>query len=309
MSLAVLMGQILVIFLEIGVGFAAAKAGVLGPGAGKTLSGVIMSVTLPCTLLASTNLPAGGDTILRMVKAALLLEIFFVLSAVACLWVARRLGCTPGQKAVLVTLTVLPNSTFIGLPLASAILGPETGMLYVAAGMVAFNLFFFTYATQLFQPGQKPALKSFITPANLATVAMVVMLLLGLHLAGPLQSFVADVGGCTTPLALMVVGAMLAESDLAALFKTPLLYGMTLLRCVVFPLGLMLVLHLAGVEDGLAMGVVILAACPCGSLGAVLAKQQELEAELASQAVAQSTLASAITIPVLLMGAGVLFGI
>lgn len=309
MSLSVLLGQILVIFLEIGVGFIAAETGILSDGGSKTLSGLIMAVTLPCTLLASTNVPAGGDTVLRMLIALVVIEVFFILCAVICLGIAKKTGCTPAQKAVLITLTVLPNSTFVGMPLTAAILGEETGMIYVAAGMIAYNLFFFTYSTHLFQPDKRLTLKTFLTPANLATAAMIVMLVSGLHFAGPLQNFVSAVGGCTTPLALMVVGVMLAQSDLKEVFKNRFLYGMTFLRCIVFPLALMAVLHLTGMDDVLSMGVVILAACPCGSLGAVLAKQQDMEPHLAGQAVAQSTLASVVTIPLVLLTAGKLFGI
>lgn len=305
----VLLGQVLVIFLEIGAGFAAAETGVLSDEGSKTLSRLVMAVTLPCTLLAGANVPGGGDTVKRMLIALVVLEAFFIVCAVVCLFAAGRLGCTPGQKAVFITLTVLPNSTFVGMPLTAAILGEDVGMVYVAAGMIAYNLFFFTYSTQLFQPGKKLELKSFVTPANFATVGMIVLLVGGWRLPAVLQDFLAAVGGCTTPLALMVVGVMLAQSDLKEVFRKKFLYGMTLLRCVVFPLALMLVLHLTGVDDLLSMGVTILAACPCGSLGAVLAKQQDMEPKLASQAVAQSTLASIVTIPLVLLTAGGLFGI
>lgn len=57
----------------------------------------------------------------------------------------------------------------------------------------------------------------------------------------------------------------------------------------------------------LCMGISILAACPASSLTAVLARRHDLEGELASQAVAQSTLFIVISIPLLLSLAGVLF--
>lgn len=57
----------------------------------------------------------------------------------------------------------------------------------------------------------------------------------------------------------------------------------------------------------MCMGIFILASCPAGSLAAVLARQYDLEGELASQAVAQSTLFIVISIPALLTLAGTLF--
>ena len=91
------------------------------------------------------------------------------------------------------------------------------------------------------------------------------------------------------------------------LLKRPLLYLVTGLRCILFPLVLILILRLLPLERTLCMGVSILAACPAGSLTAVLARQYDLEGELASQAVAQSTLFILISIPLLLSLASKLF--
>lgn len=54
-------------------------------------------------------------------------------------------------------------------------------------------------------------------------------------------------------------------------------------------------------------GLSIIASCPAGSLAAVVAKQTGTEETLASQAVAHSTLCMLVTVPAMLMLAGVLF--
>ena len=55
------------------------------------------------------------------------------------------------------------------------------------------------------------------------------------------------------------------------------------------------------------MGLSIIASCPSGSLAAVVARQVGTEETLASQAVAHSTLCMLVTVPAMLMLAGVLF--
>ena len=136
---------------------------------------------------------------------------------------------------------------------------------------------------------------------------MVVMLLAGLKLPAPVQSFCSAVGNCTTPLALMIAGVMLAGSKAGDLVQRPFLYLITILCCVAFPLAFILILWLLPLDRTLCMGISILAACPASSLTAVLARQHDLEGKLASQAVAQSTLFIVISIPLLLSLAGVLF--
>lgn len=307
MSIWVLLEQVLIIFLDIAVGFGAAKIGIIDSRGSGMLSNLVMMVTLPCTLLASANIDAAPGTVGHMLLGFALLLILYIVCTVLCLLVARGLHLTAGQRAVFVAVAVLPNSAFIGIPLATAILGAGTGAVYAASGILAYNLFFFTYVTHLFDPDSRFSIRSLITPTNVTTVIMALMLLTGLRLPASLNSFVTAMGNCTTPLALMIVGVMLAGSDLRALVRNRFLYLVTLLRCVLFPLAFIGALYLLPVDRTMAMGIAILAACPAGSLGAVLARQRNVEPELASQAVAHSTLFILITIPVLLSLAGGLF--
>lgn len=122
--------------------------------------------------------------------------------------------------------------------------------------MASYNVWFFTYVVCLFRPGEKIRLKTFITPTNIATVAMLVLLATGWRLPAPVQQFCSAVGGCTTPLALMIVGVLLADSDIRALLHTGFLYRVTLLRGILFPLLFMLLLWLLPLDN------VLRTACP-----------------------------------------------
>ena len=113
----------------------------------------------------------------------------------------------------------------------------------------------------------------------------------------------------TTPLALMIAGGMLARSDLKKLVTNPMVWLITALRCVVFPLGFLAALYFLPLDRTLCMAILILASCPAGSLTAVLAKQYDTEGELASQAVAHSTLSILISVPLVLSLGSTLLGI
>lgn len=307
MHISVLLQQILIIFLEIGLGAVAAKKKIITNDNSKVLSNLVMSITLPCTLLASTNISGGTGTVFLMLLGCGLLFAFYLVCTGLCLLLSKAMHLTKGKKAVLIGTGVMPNSAFVGIPLCTALLGDAWGTVYAAAGIIAYNVLFFTYVVRLFQPDQKFSLRSFLTPTNITTAIMVVMLLLGIRFPAPIQTFISAVGNCTTPLALMIVGVMLAGSDPAGLVKNPFLYLTTGLRCIVFPLLFILVLWLLPLDRNMCMGISILACCPAGSLAAVLARQYDMEGELASQAVAQSTLFIAVSIPVLLSLANILF--
>ena len=309
MSVAILLQQILIIFLEIGTGIVITKIGIMDDKNGKFLSNLVMTVTLPCTLLASAGIDGGREAVAGMLKGYVVLEIFYIVCICLCLLLSRAMYLTRGQKAVLVGAAVMPNSAFIGIPLITALLGSEAGALYGAAGIMAYNILFFTYVQHLFDPEAKVSLKAFLTPTNITTAIMVVMLVSGLRLPGILESFCKAMGNTTTPLALIIAGGMLARSDLKKLVANPLVWLITGLRCLVLPLGFLAVLCLLPLDPTLRMAVLILASCPAGSLTAVLAKQYDTEGELASQAVAHSTLCILISVPLVLSLGSTLLGL
>lgn len=309
MSVAILLQQILIIFLEIGTGIVITKIGIMDDKNGKFLSNLVMTVTLPCTLFASAGIDGGREAVAGMLKGYVVLEIFYIVCICLCLLLSRAMHLTRGQKAVLVGAAVMPNSAFIGIPLITALLGSEAGALYGAAGIMAYNILFFTYVQHLFDPEAKVSLKAFLTPTNITTAIMVVMLVSGLRLPGILESFCKAMGNTTTPLALIIAGGMLARSDLKKLVANPLVWLITGLRCLVFPLGFLAVLCLLPLDPTLRMAVLILASCPAGSLTAVLAKQYDTEGELASQAVAHSTLCILISVPLVLSLGSTLLGL
>ena len=309
MSVAILLQQILIIFLEIGTGIVITKIGIMDDKNSKFLSNLVMAVTLPCTLLASAGIDGGREAVAGMLKGYVVLEIFYTVCICLCLLLSRAMHLTRGQKAVLVGAAVMPNSAFIGIPLITALLGSEAGALYGAAGIMAYNILFFTYVQHLFDPEAKVSLKAFLTPTNITTAIMVVMLVSGLRLPVILESFCKAMGNTTTPLALIIAGGMLARSDLKKLVANPLVWLITGLRCLVFPLGFLAVLCLLPLDPILRMAVLILASCPAGSLTAVLAKQYDTEGELASQAVAHSTLCILISVPLVLSLGSTLLGL
>ena len=250
---------------------------------------------------------SGNSLFVYLTLLFVLLLALFVVTTGLCRLSSWLHHDTPGKYAVLVGTAAMPNCGFIGLPLCSALLGTARGTVFAGMAMASYNVWFFTYVVCLFRPGEKIRLKTFITPTNIATVAMLVLLATGWRLPAPVQQFCSAVGGCTTPLALMIVGVLLADSDIRALLHTGFLYRVTLLRGILFPLLFMLLLWLLPLDNVLRTGLSIIACCPAGSLAAVLAKQTGTEATLASQAVAHSTVCMLVTVPAMLLLTGVMF--
>lgn len=293
--------------LEVLLGYVGARSGIIKDRDSKFLSDFIMRLLLPCTMLAGAAVDGEPELLTQAGVLFVLLLALFVVTTGLCRLSSWLHHDTPGKYAVLVGTAAMPNCGFIGLPLCSALLGTARGTVFAGMAMASYNVWFFTYVVCLFRPGEKIRLKTFITPTNIATVAMLVLLATGWRLPAPVQQFCSAVGGCTTPLALMIVGVLLADSDIRALLHTGFLYRVTLLRGILFPLLFMLLLWLLPLDNVLRTGLSIIACCPAGSLAAVLAKQTGTEATLASQAVAHSTVCMLVTVPAMLLLTGAMF--
>lgn len=274
MAFGVLAGQITVIFLEVLLGYVGARSGIIKDRDSKFLSDFIMKLLLPCTMLAGAAVEGEPELLTQAGILFVLLLLLFVATTALCRVSSWLHHDTPGKYAVLVGTAAMPNCGFIGLPLCSALLGAARGTVFAGMAMASYNVWFFTYVVCLFRPGEKIRLKTFITPTNIATVAMLVLL---------------------------------ADSDIRALLHTGFLYRVTLLRGILFPLLFMLLLWLLPLDNVLRTGLSIIACCPAGSLAAVLAKQTGTEATLASQAVAHSTVCMLVTVPAMLLLTGAMF--
>ena len=226
MSIAILLQQILIIFLEIGTGAAVTKLGIMDDRNSKFLSNLVMSVTLPCTLLASASIDGGREAVAGMLKGYVVLEIFYILTIGICLVLSRAMHLTRGQKAVLVGAAVMPNSAFIGIPLISALLGSEAGAVRCRRhhGLQHPVLYLCTAPVR---PGSQGEHQSIPYPHQHHHRHHGVMLVTGLRLPAILDSFCKAVGNTTTPLALMIAGGMLARSDLKKLVTNPMVWLIT----------------------------------------------------------------------------------
>ena len=91
MSIAILLQQILIIFLEIGTGAAITRLGILDDSNSKFLSNLVMTVSLPCTLLASASIDGGRAAVGGMLKGYVVLELFYLVTTAFCRCLPRPL--------------------------------------------------------------------------------------------------------------------------------------------------------------------------------------------------------------------------
>ena len=120
----------------------------------------------------------------------------------------------------------------------------------------------------------------------------------GWHLPAPVESTLASVGAMNTPLAMMVIGASMAHSDVRTAMTNPRMYRVCLLSMFLMPVLVLLVVMFMPIDPMLAGISVLLAAMPIAGNCAMLSDIYTPEDMTASHCVMVSTLMSAVSLPV-----------
>lgn len=120
---------------------------------------------------------------------------------------------------------------------------------------------------------------------------------LGGRLPGPALTALTHIGNLNAPLAMIVLGVYLAQSDLRALFTSLRLYWISFVRLVLIPTLTLALFHFLPMPSDMRLAILIAAAAPVGANVAVYAQLNGLNHVYASQTVTLSTLLSIVILP------------
>lgn len=296
MNLSGVMTQLVSLFLMMLTGFVAARAGVITPEFRKRLSTLTLNTASPCIILSSVleseGIPVSMTTVL-------LVAAFFYAVMIALSMLLTRLSRAPkSQRPLDQLMLVFTNVGFMGIPVVDALYGPA-GVAMVAMFVLLFNLLFFSYGVLLISGGGKLNLRALCNACIFAALGALVLSLTGWHLPAPIETTLSAIGAMNTPLAMMIIGASLAHSDIHAALTNPRLYRISLMRMFVMPLIVLLVMRLLPIDPMLAGVAVAMAAMPvagnCGMISDIYLPNDMT----ASHAVIVSTLLSAVSLPII----------
>lgn len=295
MSMTLVLQQILIIFGYVAVGMAAGKLGVVNPEQRKYLTKLCSSLLLPFTILSAASMEVGAEAF-RNLGIALGVSFAVMGGAMAGVQLVCRLRHTePKLRAALTSLISFPNCTFLGLPLCLALFG-QVAVLYSCAALIAYNVLFFTLQLPMFTGGGIN-LKAILTVPTISTAALLVMLALGLHWPAPVQTVVSNIGGMITPMSLIIIGVMLSENSLIAIFKEKLVYLVAVFRNFLIPVVCMLVLWPVPLDAQEKLCILVYLSCPCATLTTIYSIQTDTKPELCARSVLFSTICFAVSLP------------
>ena len=286
-----------VLFIYMAVGFGCRKAGIFNDVARDKLTDFVVFVTLPCMIFESFNMAFSLES---LKQGALALLIAVGMSCVALLLGKVLYNRFPyEEKSILQYGTLVSNSGFAGLPVVSGAYGDE-GRFLGSLFIIPTRILMWRAGISLFtRADAKQAVKKvLLNPGIIAVEVGLVRMLFQIPLPHFVDTAVDNLGGCTSPMAMALVGAILVDVPLKTVFDLKSFY-LVAVRQFLLPGICLAALRLLHV-DPLTIGVsVVITGMPIGSTTAILAQKYVADAKFASKCVFISTLTSLVTVPIL----------
>lgn len=287
----------LLLFLLIAVGVFARKRSMLTDGAQKGLTDLFINIILPANIVASFHVTPTRELISNAAQILLIAfgVQFFQWGLSKVLY--RRVP--HGKQMVVRYATICSNSGFMGNPVVQGIYGAE-GLMYASLFLIPVRIFMWSAGLSLFTVTSRRDLvkKLLLHPCIIAVYLGIALMLVGYRIPPFLNEGIASLSACTTALAMILIGSILADVSLRALVDRLMLYY-SAVRLLLIPLAVLLVLRLFHVSPLLTGIAVLLAGMPAGSTTAILAMQYGCDASYASRCVLFTTLLSLVTLPAL----------
>lgn len=301
--------QSLILFLLIAVGYAAGKLAVLRGETVRAISRFIIDFTLPAMVLISMQRPFSPDLRDQALRILGISAILYTLSFPLAYMAARlyRSASEP-ERGVHRFAMCFSNTGFMGFPVAEALLGRQS-LFIVAIYNIPFQILAFSVGVLMIaRPSRAAAtrherflatLKALRSPAIVSAALGFVFFLSSIRIPDPFYTALDMLGSTTTPLAMVLIGAILAQTRFGHVLANPRIWLTTLYRLVLHPLVILVLARAAGLH-GLELAVpVLITAMPVATNATILAGAYGGDEVTASGLVFISTIVSLITIPLL----------
>ncbi len=197
------------------------------------------------------------------------------------------------------------NCGFMGIPLANELFGAE-GVFYITAFHSVFTLLIWTHGVYLITGDKKNiSIKKVITnPSVIATFLGIILFAVDYKPPVIVNSALSAMTTAVAPLAMIVAGVMIAQSDFKSIFTNKRIYWVALIRLVLFPVLLTIVLtgifKLSGVSETVLLATLLGFSCPTATTGTMFAIRFDKNAKTAAQIFAFTTILSVITMPLII---------
>lgn len=291
--------QLMKMFFILLLAFICYRIRLVDQNGNKTVSNLLLLVVNPILIITVYQIKYDPE----LVRGLLLSFAAAVLTHVLGIIISTMLIRPKGSDYCIERYSAMySNCGFIGIPLIGSVLG-DTGVFYLSAYMVIFNLFSWTHGVMLME--KKFSLKNLkqglLSPMFIATFIAVILFFLQIKIPSVLLDSMNYIADMNTPLAMMVAGFSVAQADIGKMCRNIKIYYTSAIKLLLLPLCMIPLLILFRLSPEISMPTLIAASCPAATTGTMMAIRYRQNYTYASEIFALSTVLSVVTLPVIVL--------
>ena len=296
------------VFLAVGVGYLTRLFGIMNDASEKSIMQLILMVLYPCFILSRVP---GSDSLSRPSVVAMALAAGFCLTCAGLLvsfGTGIGIGISQEQgRSTFCLATALQNYGFIPIPLIESLF-PESasetvGVLFVHN--LGLEIAMWSIGIVVLSGTMKGALGRLVNGPTISICLGLILNFTGVYryIPTPCTETMSQLGNCTIPISLLLVGATLAGvvSTERIEIRWKVVFGALFVRFLIMPAIFLLAAWMVSSSRELQTVLVIESAMPTAIFPIVLAKHFGGKPGVAVQIVLASSAASLIITPMLIL--------
>lgn len=291
--------QVLILYVMIFVGFLCCKAKIFTEKAAKLSTDLLFYIITVSVIINSfLSMEFTKDSAEQFLISLLCNTATFVIPIVLTFPLFKKEK--DERNPIFKFASVYSNCGYMALPLAQAILGDE-GVFYCSTGVIVFNILCFTHGVKLMtREKYKFGLKKLIlNPGTLGVLIGLPLFITGIKLPEILAKPISSFAAMNTPLAMLMFGAYLANTDLKTMFSEKKVYPTAFIKLIAIPFVCIGLYRICGVSGTLLTACAITAASPSANNTIMFSAKYGRDTGTASKTVALVSFISIFTIPVM----------
>lgn len=310
MDIMVLLGQMLVLFVMIGIGFYIYRNKWVNDESAAHISRIVVNIFNPMLVLSAVMNDSVDIDATKLMTNLKLVVFYYILSILFSFVIAWILRPKKELWTIYRLMAIFSNLGFMGIPVAKGLYGDEA-VVYVSFYVLFYNLLIYTYGMFLCKRAGKEnhvehaaktstleTLRKIMNPGVIAGILAIVIMVSKISMPAPVVTFCKYMGDTTIPLSMLMIGISVAKADLKRYLKDARIYAFIFLRMLLLPIVTACVLRQFAL-DSVVLGVLIVEmGMPVGSIVGLIAGQCGGDADYCMKGTVITTLASIVTLPI-----------
>lgn len=303
-----LIQQLIIMFIYMFIGYVLFKTDKLTEEGTKDLGTLLIWLIMPALIINNFCVAYSTKKLFQLILSTVLALLALILSMLISKLVYKK---SPVDSFS----STFSNAGFMGIPLVTATLGADA-VFYVTGFLALMNVLQQTYGVKILRANGATQYK--VSLKNLLLHPLIISPLIGLvifcsglggHLPTVIGTSIDGIASMTSPLAMLVLGTYLAQTNLIEPFTSIPLYKQSIVRLLLIPFITVLVFYFLPVDNTIKLAVTISASAPVATTTSIYAHQHEQDYTYAGQTIALSTLLSVITLPCVVLIANLIYSL